>query len=39
MTAAYDPQQIELKWQQYWLDNKTFKSEIDYDKPKYYVLD
>jgi len=31
--------QIEKKWQQYWLDHKTFKAEIDKDKPKYYVLD
>ncbi|HOH43614.1 MAG TPA: leucine--tRNA ligase, partial [Candidatus Hydrogenedentes bacterium] len=39
MTAAYEPQAIELKWQKYWLENKTFKSVIDHSKPKYYVLD
>ena len=31
--------EIEKKWQQYWLDHKTFKAEIDIKKPKYYVLD
>lgn len=35
----YDPSKIEPKWQQYWLENKTFKSTTDPSKPKYYVLD
>jgi len=35
----YDPSKIEPKWQQYWLENKTFKAEVDTNKPKYYVLD
>ncbi len=35
----YDPSKIEPKWQEYWLKNKTFKSEIDEKKEKYYVLD
>ncbi len=35
----YSPQEIEAKWQGVWLRNKTFKSEIDVSKPKYYVLD
>jgi leucyl-tRNA synthetase len=30
---------IEPKWQDYWLKNKTFKTSDDFDKPKYYVLD
>lgn len=30
---------IEAKWQEYWKQNKTYKSEIDLSKPKYYVLD
>lgn len=38
-TGAYDHKRVESKWQQYWLDNKTFKSEMDPAKPKYYVLD
>ncbi|MCG8588851.1 MAG: class I tRNA ligase family protein, partial [Proteobacteria bacterium] len=36
---AYDPKQIEPKWQAYWLENQTFRAEIDPDRPKYYVLD
>jgi len=35
----YDPSKIEPKWQKYWKDNKTFKSEVDLKKKKYYVLD
>lgn len=35
----YDHKKIEAKWQEYWLTNKTFKVDIDYTKPKYYVLD
>ena len=32
--------EIEQKWQKYWEDNKTFKTDIwDFSKPKYYVLD
>lgn len=39
MTTKYDHKKIEAKWQDYWLKNKTFKSEVDSSKPKYYVLD
>ncbi len=39
MSSKYDHQKIEAKWQNIWLKNKTFKSEIDSAKPKYYVLD
>jgi len=35
----YDHQQIEKKWQKYWDENKTFKTEENSTKPKYYVLD
>lgn len=35
----YSHNEIEKKWQKYWLENKTFKSVIDHSKPKYYVLD
>jgi len=38
-SGAYDFHRIEKKWQAYWLENKTFKSEIDRSKPKFYVLD
>lgn len=37
--STYDPQKTESKWQQYWLENKTFKTPEDHDKPKFYVLD
>ena len=37
--SQYDPQQIESKWQQYWQQNKTFKTPENHEKPKYYVLD
>ena len=30
---------IEAKWQKYWEDHKTFKTEDFLDKPKYYALD
>ncbi|AQS53348.1 Leucine--tRNA ligase [Jeotgalibaca dankookensis] len=36
---AYDHQAIEKKWQKYWSDNETFKTESHSDKPKYYILD
>ncbi|MBU2554153.1 MAG: leucine--tRNA ligase [Bacteroidetes bacterium] len=36
---GYDFKRIEQKWQQYWKENKTFKAEVDHDKPKFYVLD
>ncbi|MFV0391393.1 MAG: leucine--tRNA ligase [Paludibacteraceae bacterium] len=35
----YNFGEIEQKWQQYWIDNKTYKVEIDPSKPKFYVLD
>ncbi len=38
-SGTYNHNEIEKKWQKYWLENKTFKSVIDYTKPKYYVLD
>lgn len=35
----YAPHAIETKWQKYWEDNKTFKTDIDASKPKSYVLE
>lgn len=35
----YNFREIESKWQEYWKANKTFKADIQADKPKYYVLD
>ena len=37
--AEYNHLDIESRWQQYWRDNEVFKTEINKDKPKYYVLD
>jgi leucyl-tRNA synthetase len=36
---AYNFQEIDKKWQNYWAQNETFKAHNDSDKPKYYVLD
>ena len=37
---SYDHKSIESRWQKFWSENQTFKSEdISTDKPKYYVLD
>lgn len=35
----YNHKKIEAKWQQIWLENKTFKAEFNPSMPKYYVLD
>ncbi len=37
--SQYEHWEIEKNWQNYWAENKTFKAEIDTNKPKYYVLD
>ncbi|MDE6018495.1 MAG: leucine--tRNA ligase [Muribaculaceae bacterium] len=37
--ADYNHNDIESRWQKYWRDNNVFKTEINKDKPKYYVLD
>jgi leucyl-tRNA synthetase len=36
---SFDHQQIEKKWQQYWEENKTFKTSEDKGKRKFYALD
>ena len=35
----YNHKDIESRWQQYWKDNNTYKTEIDSARPKFYVLD
>ena len=35
----YNFREIEQKWQRYWIENKTYKVDIDHSKPKFYVLD
>ncbi len=39
ITMEYTFKEIEQKWQKYWSDNKTYKVDVDADKPKFYVLD
>jgi leucyl-tRNA synthetase len=39
MKPKYDSRAIEKKWQTFWKEKKTFKSNVDRSKPKYYVLD
>ena len=40
-TMFYNHQEIEKKWQKFWEENQTFKSQqpSESNKPKYYVLD
>ena len=35
----YNYREVEQKWRRFWEENKTFKTEINPSKPKYYVLD
>jgi leucyl-tRNA synthetase len=35
----YDPKAIEGRWQRRWIDERTYRAEIDPSRPKYYVLD
>lgn len=39
MKERYVAQDIEKKWQAYWLENGVFKTEYDESKEKYYVLE
>ncbi|HYK72356.1 MAG TPA: leucine--tRNA ligase, partial [Pseudoneobacillus sp.] len=36
---SFNHQQIEKKWQQYWEENKTFKTSDEKGKRKFYALD
>ncbi|WP_338651764.1 leucine--tRNA ligase [Lysinibacillus sp. Y5S-8] len=36
---SFNHLQIEKKWQQYWANNKTFKTENETAKPKFFALD
>ncbi len=37
---VYNPKEIEPKWQKFWEENKTFKTDVwDFSKPKFYALD
>jgi len=35
----YNFRDIEQKWQAYWKNSNTYKTEVNQNKPKYYVLD
>ena len=35
----YNFKSIEKKWQKYWTENNTYRTKIDLDKKKYYVMD
>ena len=35
----YNFKDIEQKWQRYWREHRTYESQVDATKPKYYVLD
>ena len=35
----YNHREIESRWQEKWRQDKTYKAEINKDKPKFYVLD
>ena len=35
----YNFSEVEKKWQKHWAENKTFRTPVSTDKPKYYVLD
>ncbi len=36
---AYSHKTVEAKWQKFWDETQVFKSTLDPNKPKYYVLD
>ncbi|GAA0500444.1 leucine--tRNA ligase [Salinibacillus aidingensis] len=36
---AFDHRRIEKKWQTYWEDNKTFKTNTESEKEKFYAMD
>ena len=38
--SNYEHLTIEAKWQKYWKENETFKTDVwDFSKPKFYALD
>ncbi len=38
--SEYNHKIVEKKWQKYWEDNQTFKTDVwDFSKPKFYALD
>ena len=40
MGKTYNHREIEAKWQKYWEEHETFKTDVwDFSKPKFYALD
>ena len=38
--SNYEHLKVEAKWQKYWKENETFKTDVwDFSKPKFYALD
>ncbi|MFN8565661.1 MAG: class I tRNA ligase family protein, partial [Anaerolineae bacterium] len=36
--TKYNPQEIEPKWQQRWEQDRLYRSQVDWSKPKHYAL-
>ncbi|MEO8608628.1 MAG: leucine--tRNA ligase [Chloroflexota bacterium] len=36
--TKYNPQAIESQWQQKWENDKLYRAQVDWDKPKHYAL-
>ena len=39
MEERYDPQKVELKWQEYWTDKALYKTQFDTSQEKFYCLE
>ena len=39
MEERYDPQKIELKWQEYWTERELHKTELNPSREKFYCLE
>ncbi|MEC8497204.1 MAG: leucine--tRNA ligase, partial [Pseudomonadota bacterium] len=39
MSEKYNPKVIEKKWQSFWNENKSFESQVNPSKEKYYILE
>ncbi|MBT0812400.1 valine--tRNA ligase [Litoribacter ruber] len=38
LSTKYDPSEAESKWYQFWMENKLFSSQVDYNKEPYTVV-
>ena len=38
ISKAYEPQAVEEKWYQFWLDQKAFEANPDSAKPPYSIV-